>query len=335
MNSNKTKPLFAVSLLALASVFSLTPPTPALAQSSAADYPNRPIRLVVPLPPGGVVDTMARLLSPLLKDKLGQTLVVENISGAGGTIGAGAVAKAAPDGYTLLLVYDTFAVNPHVYKKLPFDSFKDLAPVMEVVKIPLVLAANGKNPANNLKELAEWGKTRPNGINFSSGGAGSSGHLAAELLRASLGANMTHIPYKGGGPALMAAVSGETDFTVLGTLVTVPQIKAGNLKALAVLGRKRAAPLPNVATASEQGLANFDASSWIGLLVPAGTPAPIITRIHAAFDQALKNPAVVAKMAEDGNDIVASTPEQFAAFLAQDSAKWAKVIRDNNIQLEQ
>jgi tripartite-type tricarboxylate transporter receptor subunit TctC len=307
---------------------------PAWAQSNAAPYPNRAIRLVVPLPPGGTVDTMARMLSPLLKDSLGQSIVVDNVAGAGGTIGAGQVAKAAPDGYTLLLVYDTFAVNPHVYKKLPFDSFKDLAPVMEVVKIPLVLAASSKVPANNLKELVEWGKTRPNGINFSSGGAGSSGHLAAELLKANLGASMTHIPYKGGGPALLAAVSGETDFTILGTLVTVPQIKAGHLKALAVLGRSRAAPLPSVPTAAEQGLANFEASSWIGLLVPAGTPPAILARIHQAFAQALKAPHVVAKMAEDGNEIVSSTPEQFAAFLAQDSAKWARVIRDNNIQLD-
>jgi len=317
-------------LLALAAT--LPAHLPAHAQGA---YPNRPVRIVVPLPPGGVVDTVARLLSPMLKEQLGQPIVVENIAGAGGTIGAGVVAKAPADGYTLLLVYDTFAVNPHVYKKLPFDSFKDLAPVMEVVKIPLVLAANGKLPVNNLKELAEWGKTRPNGINYSSGGAGSSGHLAAELLRGSLGANMAHIPYKGGGPALMAAVAGETDFTILGTLVTVPQIKAGNLKALAVLGKKRTAPLPNVATAAEQGLAGFDASSWIGLLVPAGTPAAVLARIHAAFEQALKHPSVVAKMAEDGNDIIASTPEQFGAFLVQDSARWAKVIRDNNIQLDQ
>ena len=305
------------------------------AQAQTGPYPNHPIRIVVPLPPGGTVDTLGRMLSQLLKENLGQPVIIDNVSGAGGTIGAGVVAKAPADGYTLLMVYDTFAVNPHVYKKMSFDSFKDLAPVMELVKIPLVLAAPAKLPANNLKELAELAKSRPNGINFSSGGAGSSGHLAAELLKSSMGISMTHIPYKGGGPALMAAVSGETDMTILGTLVTVPQIKAGNLKALAVLGRKRAAPLPQVATAAEQGLSNIDVSSWIGLLVPAGTPAPIIARVHQAFTAALKNPAVMAKMAEDGNDIVASSPEQFGAFLLLDSARWGKVIRDNNIQLDQ
>jgi tripartite-type tricarboxylate transporter receptor subunit TctC len=321
-----------LGVLALAcAAASLTAP----AQAQSGPYPNRPIRIVVPLPPGGTVDTLGRMLSQLLKENLGQAVIIDNVSGAGGTIGAGVVAKAPADGYTLLMVYDTFAVNPHVYKKMSFDSFKDLAPVMELVKIPLVLAANAKLPANNLKELAELGKARPNGINFSSGGAGSSGHLAAELLKGAMGIPMTHIPYKGGGPALMAAVSGETDMTILGTLVTVPQIKAGNLKALAVLGNKRAAPLPQVATAAEQGLSHIDISSWIGLLVPAGTPAPIIARVHQAFAAALKNPAVMAKMMEDGNEIVASTPEQFGAFLAQDSARWGKVIRDNNIQLDQ
>ncbi len=323
-----------VAALACAAV-SLTAIPVTTAQAQTGAYPNRPIRVVVPLPPGGTVDTLGRMLSQLLKENLGQPVIIDNVSGAGGTIGAGVVAKAPPDGYTLLMVYDTFAVNPHVYKKMSFDSFKDLAPVMELVKIPLVLAAPAKLPANNLKELAELAKSRPNGINFSSGGAGSSGHLAAELLKSTLGIPMTHIPYKGGGPALMAAVSGETDMTILGTLVTVPQIKAGNLKALAVLGRQRAAPLPQVATAGEQGLSNIDVSSWIGLLVPAGTPAPIIVRVHQAFTAALKNPAVMAKMAEDGNEIVASSPEQFGAFLAQDSARWGKVIRDNNIQLDQ
>ncbi len=322
-------------LVAIGLALSLLSITAAAQPASAGDYPNRPIKLVVPLPPGGTVDTMARLLSERLQANLGQPIVITNIAGAGGTIGAGQAAKSPADGYTLLMVYDTFAVNPALYKNLPFDSFKDLTPVMELVKIPLVVAAPVKLPANNLKELAELAKARPNGINYSSGGAGSSGQLAAELLRTNLGiTKMTHIPYKGGGPALMASISGEVDFTILGTLVTVPQIKAGTMKALAVLGKTRAAPLPQVPTAAEQGLTGFDASSWIGLLVPAGTPAPIVAKIHAAFAQALKNPAVVQRMADDGNEIVGSTPEQFAAFLASDAAKWAKIVKENNIQVD-
>jgi tripartite-type tricarboxylate transporter receptor subunit TctC len=299
-----------------------------------SSYPNKPIRIINPLAVGGAVDTMARMLAPTLQEILGQTIVIESKPGAGGTIGANFVAKSAPDGYTILMVYDTFAVNPHVYKNLPFDSFKDLAPVTELVKIPLVVVAGTKLPANNLRELTELSKTKPNGINFSSGGAGSSGHLAAELLKTNLGINMTHVPYKGGGPALTATIGGETDITILGAVITVPQIKGGNLKALAVLGKKRTPALPQVATASEQGLANFDVSSWVGVLVPAGTPVPIIDKINNAFSQALKNPAVQARMAEQGNEVVASSPAQFGVFLNQESTKWAKVIKDNNIQLE-
>ncbi|MBU3631469.1 tripartite tricarboxylate transporter substrate binding protein [Polynucleobacter sp. AP-Melu-500A-A1] len=299
-----------------------------------SSYPNKPIRIINPLAVGGAVDTMARMLAPALQEILGQTIVIESKPGAGGTIGSNFVAKSPPDGYTILMVYDTFAVNPHVYKNLPFDSFKDLAPVTELVKIPLVVVAGNKLPANNLRELTDLSKTKTNGINFSSGGAGSSGHLAAELLKTNLGIDMTHVPYKGGGPAMTATISGETDITILGAVITVPQIKGGNLKALAVLGKKRTPALPQVPTASEQGLSNFDVSSWVGVLVPAGTPAPIIDKINNAFAQALKSPAVQARMAEQGNEVVASSPAQFGVFLNQESVKWAKVIKDNNIQLE-
>jgi tripartite-type tricarboxylate transporter receptor subunit TctC len=299
-----------------------------------SSYPNKPIRIINPLATGGAVDTLARMLAPSLQDILGQAIVIESKPGAGGTIGSNFVAKSPPDGYTILMVYDTFAVNPHVYKNLPFDSFKDLAPVTELVKIPLVVVSGIKLPANNLKELADLAKSKPNGINFSSGGAGSSGHLAAELLKNNLGIEMAHIPYKGGGPALTAAISGEVDITILGSVITVPQIKGGNLKPIALLGKKRTPALPQVATAQEQGLSNFDVSSWVGVLVPAGTPVAIVDRINNAFSQALKNPAVQAKMMEQGNEIVASSPSQFGIFLNQESAKWAKVIKENNIQLE-
>jgi len=299
-----------------------------------SSYPNKPVRIIVPLATGGAVDTMARMLAPSLQEILGQTIIVDNKPGAGGTIGANFVAKSPPDGYNILMVYDTHAVNPHVYKSLPFDTFKDLTAVTELVKIPLVVVAGTKLPTNNLKELAELAKSRPNGINFSSGGAGSSGHLAAELLKNSLGIEMTHIPYKGGGPALTATISGEADITILGAVITVPQIKGGNLKPLAVLGKKRTPALPQTATAIEQGVANLDVSSWIGVLVPANTPQAIIDKINNAFSQAIKNPAIQAKMIEQGNEVVASSPSQFATFLTQESSKWAKVIKDNNIQLE-
>ena len=328
MNHKKLTLAWVLALLSLTS-FSV------FAQNKEiSTYPNRPIKIINPLAAGGAVDTMARLLAPALQDILGQPIIIESKPGAGGTIGSNFVAKSPADGYTILMVYDTFAVNPHVYKNLPFDSFKDLSPVTELVKIPLLVVSGNKLPANNLRELADLSKTKVGGINFSSGGAGSSGHLAAELLKNNLGIDMTHVPYKGGGPALTATIAGEADITILGALITVPQIKGGNLKALAVLGKKRTPALPQVSTASEQGLTNFDVSSWVGVLVPAGTPTPIIDKINAAFSQALKNPAVQARMVEQGNEIVASSPAQFGAFLIQESAKWAKVIKENNIQLE-
>ena len=322
------KKIFLFSLCLFFAKFSIAQP------SNVNNYPNRPIRIINPLAVGGAVDTMARLLAPQLQEILGQPIIIESKSGAGGTIGANYVAKSPADGYTILMVYDTFAVNPHVYKNLPFDSFKDLAPVMEVVSIPLVVVAGTKLPANNLKELVELAKSRPNGITFSSGGAGSSGHLAAELLKNNLGIEMVHIPDKGGGPALSATIGGETDITILGAVITVPQIKGGTLKPLAVLGKKRTPALPQTPTASEQGLLNFDVSSWVGVLVPSGTPQSIIQKIHFAFTQALKNPTIQARMAEQGNEIVASSPAQFSTFLNQDSAKWARVIKENHIELE-
>lgn len=329
MNKSKLYKYFVTALILSQSIgLTIAQPNP------ASTYPNKPIRIINPLAPGGAVDAIARMLAPSLQEILGQPIVIENKSGAGGTIGSNFVAKSPADGYTILMVYDTFAVNPHIYKNLPFDSFKDLTPVMEIVSIPLLLVAGNKLPANNLKELSALAKSRPNGINFSSGGAGSSGHLAAELLKNNLGINMTHVPYKGGGPALTATISGETDITILGAVITIPQIKGGNLKGLAILGNKRTPALPQLLTASEQGLTNFDVSSWIGILVPAGTPPAIIEKIYSAFAQALKNPAVQARMAEQGNEIIANTPAQFASFLAQESAKWAKVIKDNNIQVE-
>jgi tripartite-type tricarboxylate transporter receptor subunit TctC len=294
------------------------------------------VRFIVPFPPGGGTDTVARAISQRLADSLGQQVVIDNRSGANAIIGTELGAKAAPDGYTLTFTLPAaVAVNPSLYPKLPYDPLRDFAPVTQLNVIALMIVAHPGMPANSVKELIALAKAKPGHVTFASSGNGSAAHLAMELFKLMAGVDMTHIPYKGGGPALMAAVSGETDMTILGTLVTVPQIKAGNLKALAVLGRKRAAPLPQVPTAAEQGLGNIDVSSWIGLLVPAGTPAPIIARVHQAFTAALKNPAVMARMMEDGNEIVASSPEQFGAFLAQDSARWGKVIRDNNIQVEQ
>lgn len=298
------------------------------------DYPNRPVRLVVNLPPGGAVDTFARQLAPQLGDALGKPVIIENRAGAGGTIGSNMVAKATADGYTLLMVYDTFAVNPHVYKDLPFDTFKDLLPITILASAPLLIVAPSKLPADSLKEFISLSKARPNGLNYGSGGPGSSGHLAVELLTITTNAKLTHVPYKGGGPALMSAVAGETDMTVLGTTIALPQIRSGHLKALAVTTKERAPSLPNVPTVGEQGYPGFEISSWYAVLAPAGTPRPIIDKVRNAFLVALKHPPTAKRMAEIDISVMGTTPEQSVIFLASESAKWGKVIKDNNIKVD-
>lgn len=301
---------------------------------TAGDYPNRPVKLIVNLPPGGAVDTFARMLGPQLSEALGKQVIIDNRAGAGGTIGSNIVAKSAPDGYTLLMVYDTFAVNPLVYKNLPFDTFKDLAPITILAAAPLVIVAPAKLPVGSLKDFVRLSKSSEHGLNYGSGGPGSSGHLAGELLATTVGAKMTHVPYKGGGPALMSTIAGETDMTILGTTVTVPQIRSGHLKALAVTGKSRAQSLPNVPTVMEQGYPDFDVSSWYGVLAPAGTPRPIIDKIRAAFLTALKYPATVKRMAELDITTIGGTPEQSATFIAAESARWAKVVKEHNITVE-
>ncbi len=301
----------------------------------AQQYPSKPVRLVVPFPPGGLIDTVARNIQPRLQEGFRQPVVIENRAGAGGTVGTDVAAKSAPDGYTLLMVFDSHAVNPHIYKKLPFDTFKDFAPISLLARNPLVLVAPPSLPATNVKELVAAAKAKPGSLAYASVGAGSSNHLVAELFKASTGTDLLHVPYKGGGPAITAVLAAEVQVMFLSATISVPHVRSGKMKALAVTGDKRSSALPNVPTLAESGIAGFEIYSWVGLLAPAGMPAPIVQRVQQAFTQAIKSPDVQAKLAEQGLEVVASSPEAFGQHLRVESDKWGKLIRERNISIEQ
>jgi tripartite-type tricarboxylate transporter receptor subunit TctC len=297
-------------------------------------YPNKPIRIINPLATGGAVDTMARMLAPSLQEILGQPIVIESKPGAGGTIGSNFVAKSAPDGYTILMVYDTFAVNPHVYKNLPFDSFKDLAPVTELVKIPLVVVAGNKLSANNLRELADLSKSKAKGINFSSGGAGSSGHLAAELLKTNLGIDMTHVPYKGGAPAITDLLGGQVDTSFQNINAVIQHVRSGKLRAIAITSDKRSPLLTTIPTLTESGITGANVYSWQAIAGPKGLPGDIKTKLSSALTAALNDKGIKDRFTDVGFEIVASTPEQFASFQATEFSRWKKIIETRGISAD-
>jgi tripartite-type tricarboxylate transporter receptor subunit TctC len=308
------------------------------AAAEAQEYPNRPIRIVVPFPPGGLVDTVARLISSKLADALGQRglpVVVDNRSGAGGSLGTEMVAKSAPDGYTLLMVVDTHAVNPHIYKTLRYNIFTDLAPISLVVKIPLVIVAHPSLPANSIRELVALAKSKPGALSYASAGAGTAGHLAAEQFKLLAGIDIVHVPYKGGAPAITDLLGGQVQLSFIATSVTVPYVRANRLKAIDLSGTQRLAALPNVPTAAESGFPQLDTGSWVGFLAPGGTPAAIVSRLSTEVANILKDPDIRGKLTEQAMDIVASTPGEFGSFVRSEHDKWGKLIKDANLNIAQ
>jgi tripartite-type tricarboxylate transporter receptor subunit TctC len=301
----------------------------------AQEYPAKPIRLVVGFAPGGGSDVIARLIAPKLSESLGQGVVVENRPGATGTIGADIVARAAPDGYTLLMgVTSTIAVSPSLLTKLPYDTFRDLVAVGQVVTFPNVLVVHPSVPARNLKELIGLARARPNAMNFASGGAGASDHLGGELLKSMARIDIVHVPYKGGGPAVIAILGGEVEMT-FATLPSVTQhIRNGRLRPLGVTGTQRSATLPEVPTMIESGLPGFEVVTWLGLLAPAGTPRGVIVKLNSAANAVMANADVRAGVAALAGDVVTGTPEQFGALIRKDSERWAKLIREAGIKAE-
>jgi tripartite-type tricarboxylate transporter receptor subunit TctC len=309
-------------LSAVALLFAVQP------QAYAQAYPSKPIRFVVPYPPGGPLDTVARLLGAKVAESTGQAVVVDNKPGAGGNIGAEIVARSPADGYTILMgAVATHAINPSLYKSIAYDPVKDFAPITQVASTPNVLVVNPNVPARDVKEFIAYAKANPGKLNFGSGSTGSAGHLAGELFKSMAGVDMAHIPYKGAAPAMQDLVAGQVQLMFDNWSSSRGQVQGGRIRALAVTTAKRSALAPDLPTIAESGLPGFDISTWFGIFAPAGTPKPALDRLHAEFVKALALPDVREKMANLGAEPVGNSPEEFAAYIRAEAEKYAKVIR--------
>lgn len=297
----------------------------------AQDYPNRPVRLIVPFPAGGSNDVVGRLIAHQLGQQLGQQVIVDNRGGAGGVIGTEAAANAAPDGYTLLIVSIPHAVNPWLHK-LNYDPVKAFTPISIFATGPNVLAVNPTLPVKNVKELVALAKSKPGEINYASAGIGSFQHLGGELFKLVAGVNLVHVPYKGGGPSMQDVISGHVKVIFSSLIQTTPFIQSGQLRALGVGGSKRSPVLPDVPTIAEAGVPDYLAENWWGIVAPAGTPEPIITKIYAASQEALKAPDLLAAFAREGAAPVKMTRQEFAAYVEKEIAKWGRVVKESGIQ---
>ena len=297
-------------------------------------YPNKAVRMIVPFPPGGTNDIFGRLVAQKFSESWGQPVVVDNRGGAGGILGTTLAAQAPPDGYTMLVAGIGFSVNPSLFKKLPYDTGKDLVPVTLIALTPLLLVVHPSLPVKSLQDLIGYAKSNPGKLNFGSGGSGSAPQLAGEMFKSMAGIQITHVPYKGGGPALADVMGGQIQMMIENVASTLPQVKAGKLKALAVSGLKRSALLPDMPTLDESGLKGYEIFAWNGLFVPAGTPKPIISKIHAETVKAIAQPDVKQRMAALGAEGVTSTPEEFAAYVRSEIKRWAKTVQEAGIKAE-
>jgi tripartite-type tricarboxylate transporter receptor subunit TctC len=301
----------------------------------ADNLPAKAVRFIVPYPPGGSVDAVARILAASIAESTKQVIIVENKAGAGGNIGADAVAKSAPDGNTILMgAVATHAINPSLYADMPYDAQKDFIAVTQVAATPNVLVLNPGVPARDVKELIAYAKANPGKLNFASGSNGSAGHLAGELFKSLTGTDMTHVPYKGAAPAMTDLLSGQVQLMFDNLASSMQNIKAGKLRALAVTTASRSALMPELPTLDEAGVKGFDISTWLGIFVPAGTPGQAVARIHAEFTSALASPDVRGRMLLIGAEPVGSTPEQFAAYIRSESLKYARVIKASGARVD-
>lgn len=302
--------------------------------AGAQAYPAKPIRLVVPSSPGGGTDIVGRVVAQKLTESLGQSVIVENRAGAGTMIGNELVAKSAPDGYTLLMGLSTLAILPAVHKTMRYDALKDLAPVSLAVTVPNVLVVHPSLPVRNVKALIALAKARPREIVAGSAGVGTNPHLSLELFKTMAGIEVVHVPYKGSGPGIIGLMSGEVAMLIPTLPTAMPHLKAGRVRPLGVSTETRAESLPEVPTIAEAGLPGYEATQWFGVLAPTGTPRPIIDRLHKEIISSLRLPDVKQHLAGEGAQVVASSPEQFAAYLRSEIDKWAKVVKAAGIKPE-
>ena len=302
--------------------------------AQAESYPSKPVTIVVPFSPGGATDTMTRLLADRLGKRLGQPVIVENKPGAGTMIASEYVAKAAPDGYTVLMAASSLGIAPALYSKVNYDPVKDFTPISLVASVVHVLEVHPSVPANNVAELIAWLKANPGKANYGSVGAGTSTHLESELFKTLAGVTMTHIPYKGSAPALMGLVGGNLQVMFDAYASSGPFIKDGKARLLAVTTAQRSKLLPDTPTIAESGLPGFEAMPWLGLIAPAATPEPVINKLHAELMEVLKEPAVREKFASLGLDIIGNSPQEFADFIKKDIVKWGKVVKESGAKAD-
>jgi tripartite-type tricarboxylate transporter receptor subunit TctC len=302
------------------------------APAQAQTYPSRPIRIIDAFAPGGITELCARTVGEKMSQSLGQPVIVENRPGGGGNIGVGAVARATPDGHTLVVVPSLFTTNISLFKNINWDPIRDFEPLMLVGRTPIFLVVNPTVlRTGSVKELIAFAKAEPGKLNYASGGIGATPHLAGELFKAMAGVDMTHIAYKGTAPAMADLVAGQVHLSFSSPLTALPHVKSGRLRALGVTGLERSKLMPDVPTIAEAGVPGYEVISWFGFLAPAGTPRPIVQKLHAEMAKSLSLPDVRERLGNVGLEIVASTPEQMRAFVKADIAKWAKVIRDARI----
>ena len=308
--------------------------TATVAQAQQAAYPSRPLRLILPFPPGGSTDLLGRTLAEKLGDSLRQPVVPENRPGAGGNVGAEAAARSAPDGYTLVLCAPSLAISPSLYRKLNYDPMRDLVPVALVATIPNLLVVHPSVPARSLAELAQHARANPGKLNFGTGGPGTSNQLAADMFRSLTRTEIVLVPYKGAETAMLGVLSGQVQMVVIGTPASATHVKSGKLRALALLGKERYPDLPDVPTAAESGMPEFEVDTWYGVLAPAGVPREVLARLNGDIVKVMRTPDMRERLATMGIQPLASTPEEFGEFLKSEVARWGKVVRESGAQVE-